>query len=69
MAFSKEVRVRKGGTPSPSTITGRSLTATQLQVTGQRPNGADIVVQTRIVKSNGEATRLDYLMLRTTNRQ
>ena len=34
----------------------------QLQVTGERPFGADIMVQTRIVKANGEATRLDYLM-------
>ena len=34
----------------------------QLQVIGQRPNGQDIMVQTKIVKSNGEATRLDYLM-------
>jgi phospholipid transport system substrate-binding protein len=34
----------------------------QLQVTGERPNGTDIMVQTRIVKSNGEVTRLDYLM-------
>jgi phospholipid transport system substrate-binding protein len=34
----------------------------QLEVTGQRPFGADVMVQTRIVKANGEATRLDYLM-------
>jgi phospholipid transport system substrate-binding protein len=34
----------------------------QLQVTGQRPHGADVVVETRIVKSKGEATRLDYLI-------
>ncbi len=34
----------------------------QLQVTGERPHGANVVVQTRIVKSNGDATRLDYLM-------
>jgi phospholipid transport system substrate-binding protein len=34
----------------------------QLQVTGERPHGADVMVQTRSVKSNGEATRLDYLM-------
>jgi phospholipid transport system substrate-binding protein len=33
----------------------------QLQVTGERPHGAGVVVQTRIVKSNGDATRLDYL--------
>lgn len=34
----------------------------QLQVTGEQPRGADVLVQTRIIKSNGEATRLDYLM-------
>jgi phospholipid transport system substrate-binding protein len=34
----------------------------QLEVTGQRPFGADVMVQTRIVKASGEATRLDYLM-------
>jgi phospholipid transport system substrate-binding protein len=34
----------------------------QLQVTGQRPHGADVIVETRIVTSKGEATRLDYLM-------
>ena len=34
----------------------------QLQVTGERSHGADVMVQTKIVKSNGEATRLDYLM-------
>jgi phospholipid transport system substrate-binding protein len=39
-----------------------SYSGEQLQVTGERPNGADLLVQTRIVKSNGESTRLDYLM-------
>jgi phospholipid transport system substrate-binding protein len=34
----------------------------QLQVTGARPYGADVMVQTKIVKSNGESTQLDYLM-------
>jgi phospholipid transport system substrate-binding protein len=34
----------------------------RLEVTGERPRGADAVVETRIVKRNGEATRLDYLM-------
>jgi phospholipid transport system substrate-binding protein len=34
----------------------------QLQVTGERPRGADVMVETRIVKSKGDATRLDYLM-------
>jgi phospholipid transport system substrate-binding protein len=34
----------------------------RLEVSGERPRGADAVVETRIVKSNGDATRLDYLM-------
>jgi phospholipid transport system substrate-binding protein len=34
----------------------------QLQVAGERPYGPDLMVQTKIVKSNGETTRLDYLM-------
>ena len=39
-----------------------SYNGEQLQVTGERPYGSDIMAQTKIVKSNGEATRLDYLM-------
>ncbi len=39
-----------------------SYSGQQLQVTGERPTGRDIIVQTKIVKSNGETTRLDYLM-------
>jgi phospholipid transport system substrate-binding protein len=34
----------------------------QLQVAGEQPYGPDLMVQTKIVKSNGETTRLDYLM-------
>jgi phospholipid transport system substrate-binding protein len=34
----------------------------QLEVTGERPYGSEIMVQTKIVKSNGETTTLDYLM-------
>jgi phospholipid transport system substrate-binding protein len=34
----------------------------QLQVTGQRPSNEDVMVQTRIVKSDGETTTLNYLM-------
>jgi len=34
----------------------------QLQVIGERAYNTDVMVQTKIVKSNGEATRLDYLM-------
>jgi phospholipid transport system substrate-binding protein len=39
-----------------------SYSGEQLQVTGARPFGPDVMAQTKIVKSNGEATRLDYLM-------
>jgi phospholipid transport system substrate-binding protein len=39
-----------------------SYSGEQLEVTGERPNGADVIVQTSIVKSNGEVTRLDYLL-------
>jgi phospholipid transport system substrate-binding protein len=38
-----------------------SYSGEQLQVTGEQPHGAGVMVQTRIIKSNGEATRLDYL--------
>src|SRR6516164_1520004 len=34
----------------------------QLQVTGERPYDADVIVETKIVKSNGEATTVNYLM-------
>ena len=39
-----------------------SYSGEQLQVAGERPYGSDVMVQTRIVKSNGETTKLDYLM-------
>jgi phospholipid transport system substrate-binding protein len=39
-----------------------SYSGQQLQVTGERPYGPDVMVQTKIVKSNGDSTRLDYLM-------
>ena len=39
-----------------------SYSGEELQVTGERPNGTEVMVQTKIAKSNGEATRLDYLM-------
>ena len=39
-----------------------SYSGQQLQVTGERPYGSDVMVETRIVKANGETTRLDYLM-------
>jgi phospholipid transport system substrate-binding protein len=39
-----------------------SYSGEQLQVTGERPYNTDVIVQTKIVKSNGEATTLNYLM-------
>ena len=39
-----------------------SYSGEQLQVNGERPRGTDVMVQTKIAKANGEATRLDYLM-------
>jgi phospholipid transport system substrate-binding protein len=39
-----------------------SYSGQQLQVTGERPYNADVIVQTKIVKSDGDTTRLDYLM-------
>ena len=39
-----------------------SYSGQQLQVTGERQTGDNIMVQTKIVKSNGETTKLDYLM-------
>src|SRR5271166_5011285 len=39
-----------------------SYSGQQLQVTGERPYNADVIVQTKIVKSDGEATTLNYLM-------
>ena len=39
-----------------------SYSGQQLQVTGERPYGSDVMVQTKIVKSNGDSTRLDYRM-------
>jgi phospholipid transport system substrate-binding protein len=39
-----------------------SFSGQQLQVTGERPYNADVIVQTKIVKSDGDTTTLDYLM-------
>jgi len=39
-----------------------SYSGQQLQVTGERPYNADVIVQTKIVKSDGETTTLNYLM-------
>ncbi len=42
-----------------------SYSGEQLQVTGEQPYNADVIVQTRIVDSKGEATNLNYLMGRS----
>jgi phospholipid transport system substrate-binding protein len=39
-----------------------SYSGQQLQVTGERPYNTDVIVQTKIVKSDGDTTTLDYLM-------
>src|ERR1700739_3847131 len=39
-----------------------SYSGQQLQVTGERPTGNNIMVQTKIVKSNGEAPKLGYVV-------
>jgi phospholipid transport system substrate-binding protein len=39
-----------------------SYSGQQLQVTGERPYNADVIVQTKIVKSDGDTTTIDYLM-------
>jgi phospholipid transport system substrate-binding protein len=39
-----------------------SYSGQQLQVTGERPYGADVMVQTKIANANGETTKLDYRM-------
>jgi len=39
-----------------------SYSGEQLRVTGEQPYGAEIIVQTRIVKSKGETMSLNYRM-------
>jgi phospholipid transport system substrate-binding protein len=39
-----------------------SYSGEQLQVTGEQRYNADVIVQTKIVKSDGETTTLNYLM-------
>ena len=39
-----------------------SFSGEQLQVTGERPYNQDVIVQTKIVKANGETTALNYMM-------
>jgi phospholipid transport system substrate-binding protein len=41
-----------------------SYSGENLEVTGQRASGPGVIVQTRIVKSNGEPIGIDYLMRR-----
>lgn len=41
-----------------------SYTGEKLEVAGERPFGSDIIVQSRIVKSDGEPVRINYLMRR-----
>jgi phospholipid transport system substrate-binding protein len=41
-----------------------SYSGEQLQVTGQKPFAASVIVETRIVKSNGKPVEIDYLMQR-----
>jgi phospholipid transport system substrate-binding protein len=39
-----------------------SWSGEQLEVTGEQPYNSDVIVQTKIVKSDGETTTLNYLM-------
>ena len=39
-----------------------SWSGEQLQVTGEQPYNSDVIVQTKIVKTNGDTTTLNYLM-------
>ena len=39
-----------------------SYSGEQLQVTGEQPYGAEVIVQTRIVKANGDTVSLNYRM-------
>jgi phospholipid transport system substrate-binding protein len=39
-----------------------SYSGQQLQVTGEQPYGAEVIVQTKIVKANGDSVTLNYRM-------
>ena len=39
-------------------------TGEKLQVTGEQPNGAGVMVRSQIVKANGERVKVDYMMRR-----
>ena len=41
-----------------------SYAGQKLQVTGEQPNGAGIMVKTQIVKANGQPVKVDYMMRR-----
>jgi phospholipid transport system substrate-binding protein len=41
-----------------------SYTGEKLQVTGEQPNGVDVMVRSQIVKANGERVKVDYMMRR-----
>ena len=41
-----------------------SYTGEKLQVTGEQPNGAGVMVRSQIVKANGEPVKVDYMMRR-----
>jgi phospholipid transport system substrate-binding protein len=42
-----------------------SYTGEKLQVTGEQPNGAGVMVRSQIVKANGERVKVDYMMRRS----
>src|SRR5206468_5898943 len=42
-----------------------SYAGQQLQVTGEEPHAAGVMVRSQIVKANGEPVRVDYLMRRS----
>src|ERR1700722_19919344 len=42
-----------------------SYAGQKLQVTGEQPNPAGVMVKSQIVKANGEPVKVDYLMRRT----
>jgi phospholipid transport system substrate-binding protein len=41
-----------------------SYAGQKLEVTGEQPNGAGIMVKSQIIKANGEPVKVDYLMRR-----
>jgi phospholipid transport system substrate-binding protein len=41
-----------------------SYAGQQLQVTGEQPNAAGVMVRSQIVKANGELVKVDYMMRR-----